>query len=135
MSAPASQDLPDISYGLAAVGGQGPSTYRSLGLAQVPASFFRRIGAREVGSKILKSSQIMQDHLDNASRVFEVEWAANSREASGGRLRPTELRAQVVEKMYPRLLYAFSDVVCYVTNNFKYELCLVTIFLFLLYRC
>jgi hypothetical protein len=30
--------------------------------------------------------------------------------------------------MYPRLLYAFLDVVCYVTNNFKYECSTVKIY-------
>lgn len=62
-------------------------------------------------------------HKDTASRGLELQWAATTSDpSSSGRVEHKTVvapntRQIIVKDLYPRLLYTFSDVVCYVTNN------------------
>ena len=72
----------------------------------------------------------MAAHSASQKRTFELRWAqlrqpgthgpameltaAESRELSHV---ASESRGLIVNELYPRLLYAFSDVVCFITNN------------------
>lgn len=62
----------------------------------------------------------MEDHRDTAVRAVSLQWA-NSQVIQSDKERLIVLhpksREIVVNQLYPRLLYTFSDVVCYVTNN------------------
>jgi hypothetical protein len=86
-----------------------------------------------VKMRISVSEQIKQ-HATTAKR-FELEWATvtaptpalNGRRSSFQALnlnseRPcidSDSQKQVVRELYPRLLYTFSDVVCFITNQPK----------------
>ncbi|KAI4192229.1 MAG: hypothetical protein LQ346_004408 [Caloplaca aetnensis] len=62
----------------------------------------------------------VEDHRDTAVRAVSLQWA-NSQVIQSDKERLIVLhpksREIVVNQLYPRLLYTFSDVVCYVTNN------------------
>jgi hypothetical protein len=63
------------------------------------------------------------EHKATASRRLELQWAATTLvpSSSGGIGHKTvvapDTRQIIVKDLYPRLLYTFSDVVCYITNN------------------
>lgn len=78
-------------------------------------------------------------HLSDATRNVTLEWASTPTPAADGsegngtrRLRShppsasrdenvsPEHREIITKKLYPRLLYAFSDVICFVTTNSRY---------------
>ena len=60
------------------------------------------------------------DHRDIAIHAVPLRWADSLPiESDSGRkiiVHPNS-REIIVKKLYPRLMYTFSDVVCYVTNN------------------
>ena len=60
------------------------------------------------------------DHRDTAMHAVSLRWANNLIiESDSGKktiVHPNS-RQIIVKELYPRLLYTFSDVVCYVTNN------------------
>lgn len=62
----------------------------------------------------------MKDHRNTAIRAVSLQWARTLSIESD---RDTKIvvhprsRETIVKELYPRLLYTFSDVVCYVTNN------------------
>ena len=62
-------------------------------------------------------------HKGTAGRRLELQWAATTSDPpSSGRVEyrtvvAPSTRQIIVTDLYPRLLYTFSDVVCYVTNN------------------
>ncbi len=62
----------------------------------------------------------VNDHRNTALRTVSLHWARTFPvEADGGTkivVHPKS-REAIVKELYPRLLYTFSDVVCYVTNN------------------
>jgi hypothetical protein len=63
------------------------------------------------------------EHKATASRRLELRWAATTSDpSSSGRVEHKTVvapstRQIIVKDLYPRLLYTFSDVVCYITNN------------------
>jgi hypothetical protein len=62
-------------------------------------------------------------HKATANRRLELQWAATTSDPpSSGRVEyrtvvAPSTRQIIVKDLYPRLLYTFSDVVCYITNN------------------
>ncbi|KAF4460614.1 calcium-independent phospholipase A2 [Fusarium albosuccineum] len=54
------------------------------------------------------------DFTDSSRTQYDLLWGRLSRDTSSVQ---SNTRNKVVQHLYPRLLYAFSDVVCYVTNN------------------
>jgi hypothetical protein len=64
------------------------------------------------------------DHKATSSRRLALQWAGTiSVPSSSGVLEHETVvvgpitRQTIVKDLYPRLLYTFSDVVCYITNN------------------
>lgn len=63
------------------------------------------------------------EHKATASRRLQLQWAATTSDPSsyGGVEYKTVVapntRQIIVKNLYPRLLFTFSDVVCYITNN------------------
>ena len=70
-----------------------------------------------------------EDHRDTVKHKLELQWGrckknvaaqVSSTLTSGEKaVVDNETRQAVVKDLYPRFLYTFSDVVCYVTNNPK----------------
>lgn len=67
---------------------------------------------------------VMKDHKTTAARTLRLQWARTTLIPSGGLVDKVVIdadsRKSIVRNLYPRLLYAFSDVVCYITNNPRY---------------
>lgn len=67
----------------------------------------------------------LAQHTSSASIQVDLQWgnvlAPLGRQTALAPKRPGQIdpksRSMVVKNIYPRLLYAFSDVVCFVTNN------------------
>lgn len=75
----------------------------------------------------------MQNFIKNTSSQIELEWGrlkpSTSQSTSPTRIFPqinSEVepgtRKKVVKLVYPRVLYAFSNVVCFITSNARYGL-------------
>lgn len=61
------------------------------------------------GNEILAA---IKQHDKLARRAWPLKWQQIAQ------VKDTEVwRREVVRNLYPRFLYVFSDVVCYVTNN------------------
>jgi hypothetical protein len=67
------------------------------------------------------------DHKATSSRRLELQWAGTILvPSSSGVLEHKTVvvgphtRQNIIKDLYPRLLYTFSDVVCYITNNPRY---------------
>ena len=62
----------------------------------------------------------MKDHRDTANHAVSLQWADRLIiESESGKkimVHPNS-RQTIVKELYPRLMYTFSDVVCFVTNN------------------
>lgn len=65
----------------------------------------------------------VEDHKNTVTRAVTLQWARSLAIRSGdGRkiiVHPSS-REIIVKELYPRLLYTFSDVVCYVTTNARW---------------
>lgn len=69
------------------------------------------------------------DYINTPSSQFDLEWGRWSDGSRGSepatessqRRVNAETRKTVVKNVYPRLLYAFSDVICYVTINGRHD--------------
>ena len=63
----------------------------------------------------------LKDHKSTATRTLKLQWARTTVIPSGGLADKVVIdarsRTSIVRDLYPRLLYTFSDVVCYITNN------------------
>ena len=68
------------------------------------------------------------DHRDTATHAVPLQWAnrliiESDSGTTGTKITGTKItvhpnsRKIIVKELYPRLLYTFSDVVCYVTDN------------------
>ncbi|KAF5010278.1 hypothetical protein FDECE_3563 [Fusarium decemcellulare] len=82
-------------------------------------AIFGRRGATAHEERTLQAEQNellkeVTDFSENPLGQYDLLWGRLSRDASSVH---TTTRNKVVQHLYPRLLYAFSDVVCYVTNN------------------
>lgn len=71
--------------------------------------------------------QEVSEHRKTASRRLLMQWAKVVRPQPQGPYsepQPSYIHHEstklVVGELYPRLLYTFSDVVCFITNNVKY---------------
>lgn len=66
--------------------------------------------------------RVIKEHQRTASSMPTLQWG-NCRQWISYEDEPTHVdsrtRSTIVKELYPRLLYAFSDVVCYITNNPK----------------
>ncbi|QDS72494.1 hypothetical protein FKW77_010061 [Venturia effusa] len=73
--------------------------------------------------------QEVGEHQKTASQRLHMQWAkvVYPPPSAGPYLEPApphihhESTKLVVGELYPRLLYTFSDVVCFITNNVKYD--------------
>lgn len=76
------------------------------------------------------TKDLLSEHQDTASHRIDLKWGnvlvpAHPPQAGPSSLRTgkcpghvdTDSRRIIVRSLYPRLLYAFSDVVCFVTTN------------------
>ena len=64
--------------------------------------------------------ETLKNHKETASRVIGLQWARTTEiltKLSSKVVVHSETRESIVTDLYPRLLYAFSDVVCYITQN------------------
>ncbi|KAK5656422.1 hypothetical protein OQA88_4803 [Cercophora sp. LCS_1] len=82
-------------------------------------------------SSIRPAKDLLTEHMETATHRIPLKWGqvmapvlpsgASSLEVSRSRRRIGQVgpdtRRVIVKNLYPRLLYAFSDVVCFVTNN------------------
>jgi hypothetical protein len=62
------------------------------------------------------------DHRETVSEKYRLRWATTHYTESligiGDKFYvDATSRERIVRDLYPRLLYTFSDVVCYITNN------------------
>ncbi|KAJ3538427.1 hypothetical protein NM208_g5905 [Fusarium decemcellulare] len=82
---------------------------------------------RQTSSAGFQASDPIQEHAKSASSKAVLKWGRvlapiDAPRGLGARQVgqvDSESRARIVKTLYPRLLYAFSDVVCFVTNNAK----------------
>ena len=64
-------------------------------------------------------------HRSSRDQQLELHWGNVVKPSNIGRDYwdgshiDSETKKQVVNELYPRLLYAFSDVVCFITTNIK----------------
>ncbi|KAI1375162.1 hypothetical protein F4677DRAFT_446666 [Hypoxylon crocopeplum] len=85
-----------------------------------------------IGKRLKSPRELIQDHLNNTNRKICLEWGHNhdrcptpSTTSSMGQspaqsqhyVVQSDTRDVIVKSLWPRTLYAFSDVVCFVTNN------------------
>jgi hypothetical protein len=73
------------------------------------------------------------DHMNSCSKKLDLEWAnctqaapmRRGNSAAHAEVSPSHIDSTtqklIVKELYPRLMYTFSDVVCFITNNPKYE--------------
>lgn len=66
--------------------------------------------------------ETIKDHRESAKATFPLQWAKPMVVPSATGLTDklvlsAQSRQLIVKELYPRILYTFSDVVCYVTNN------------------
>ena len=64
----------------------------------------------------------LDEHRQTASYKKRLQWAKTTLTTTGMTQKiviGAESRRTIVKDLYPRFLYTFSDVVCYVTNNPK----------------
>ena len=71
----------------------------------------------------------LEEHRNTASYQKRLQWARTTIVPSGIAEKvviSAESRRTIVKDLYPRILYTFSDVVCYVTNNPRYRRLILT---------
>lgn len=102
---------------------------------------------RKHGDKPSKSTkELVEDHASTASTKIPLVWGHNlfsvpdaaSAGSLGAGVYPgyqtntkrgyvqSETRDLIIKRLYPRTLYGFSDVVCFVTNNSRFVVCSAT---------
>ncbi|KAF4996592.1 hypothetical protein FDECE_12381 [Fusarium decemcellulare] len=117
-------------------GSDRPIAQRDLSSLSDPHSLYQaRCPDRPAEAAVYRRYQSEQDKLrenvekflDSAHNRVDLKWGrlrySNTRsslqvfESRRGGLVESETRRTVVKRLYPKILYAFSDVVCFVTNN------------------
>ncbi|KAM0227446.1 hypothetical protein ACHAP5_012176 [Fusarium lateritium] len=97
-----------------------------LDAAKAPVSRATQDGTlRSAPAPVREVVDPLARHTSSASIRVDLQWgkvlAPVEAQTTLGRKRPGQVdpksRSMVVKTIYPRLLYAFSDVVCFVTNN------------------
>jgi len=106
-----------VGQGIYKFGARAGELLNAIGATTIPGE---RVSPH-LGKRALR--QNAEEHRGTASRVLPLQWAkVETRLKKGGlqgleSMMNSESRESIVGDLYPRLLYAFSDVVCYITTN------------------
>jgi energy-coupling factor transporter ATP-binding protein EcfA2 len=107
-----------------------PNSSRNRLASQGTTSSRQRVAGQDGIAARHRFISAVAAHSTSQKRTFELRWAQLRQPGTHGpamgltAAESTELshvasesRGLIVNELYPRLLYAFSDVVCFITNN------------------